>query len=164
MPQRDIHASGQHGPPDTHAVKVELPCPAAIRPAASRLPEWAMAHAAVPPEAVITPRTAPPLWQSPHAAAAAATSHAAAAAAAAQPHWPTVDPRAMWPTSLPAVHSEPPHPTVMLFGTNLRLVAAKGPALDVSAPSEVTVLQSLEVKIKELNEVRCVCASRAFAS
>ncbi len=165
-PQRDVLTIGQHGSPGTHAVKVELPCPAAIRPAASRLPEWAMAHVAVPPEPVTAPRIALPLWQSPPAAAAAGMAHAAASVAVSQPHWPAADPRGpMWPASLPAVHREPPpHPTVMLFGTNLRLVAAKGPALEVAAQPAATVLQSLEEKIKELNEVRCIHDSRALPS
>ena len=132
---------------------MELPCPAAIRPAASRLPEWAIAHAAAAMPAA--PRTAPPLWQSPPAAAIIAEARAPAPVSGAQPRSAIAAPHGMWP-SLPAVPREPHHPTVMLFGTNLRLVAAKGPTLDVAAPSDATVLQSLEEKIKDLNEVRCL--------
>ena len=132
-----------------HVAKVPPPAPAAIRPVAKRLPDWAIAHAAVAEAAV--PCAVPPLW---HLPPAVGTSPSASAVAGSQPTGATGDQnggRVL--ASLPAVHREPP-PTVMLFGTNLRLVATKAPLAGSSAAAPATVLQSLEEKIRELNEVR----------
>ena len=144
------------------AAELVPPLPAAIRPVA-RLPDWAFtaaAQAAAASEAACH-RPVPPLWQAPCAV------HAAPRGAVAGPglHSPVATNARSDCASPPTValqqqqHTHQPHhhPTVMLFGTNLRLVVAKPPSPPVSAASAAaapaTVLQSLEEKIKELNEV-----------
>ena len=137
------------------------PLPDAIRPV-PRLPDWAFTAAAQAAAAAAEgtcQRPVPPLWQAPSAVNAAPCE----SVAGPELHSPVaMDPRGER-ASPPAVTLQQQqrhhhHPTVMLFGTNLRLVVAKPPSPPVSAAAaaieaHATVLQSLEEKIDELNEV-----------
>ena len=150
LPQRDDCTSGRSSFHTARATEAHLPPAAAIRPVASRLPDWAIAHAAVAEAAA--PRTVPPLWHLPPMPAAE-TAPPGPAVTGAQLTDAVPDSRG-GPFPL-AAHREPHvHPTVMLFGTNLRLVAAKAPPADTAAAAPASALRSLEDKIHELNEVR----------
>ena len=145
-------ASKRSSPSGPRAAEVQPPSVPAIRPFATRLPDWAIAHAAAAEAA--TPRAVPPLWQSP---AASIPLPPAPAAFDAQLHFAAADPHGGAFSSLLAARGEP-HPTVMLFGTNLRLMAAKPPIESVApTPAQAAVLQSLEEKIRDLNEVLSYC-------
>ena len=159
---------GGHSPTQTRAAEpVPSTSPNAIRPVA-RLPDWAFTAAAQAAAAAQTAAAAmaaqgpaghqpvPCLWKAPSGISTAprgAVSGPGVQLRCATP------PQSDWAT-LPALAPDQRHhhPTVMLFGTNLRLVAAKSPsppvpAADAAGEAQVSALQSLEQKIKELNEV-----------